>query len=128
MYELSGGGTFYDDVPNSGTLRLNVLGFEYLDGVTIPPDFEPFRDGLHLRTSKERFVEDGDECILLSWQIGFPVGEFNFRIANFTYTIEADRFRGTQAQYEIGVVKMILKMAEFGRELGETGDYPPSSP
>ena len=109
-------------------MRLNVLGFEYPDGVTVPSDFEPFRDGLHLRTSKKRFVEDGDECILLSWQIGFPVGEFSFRIANFSYTIEADRFRGEQAQYEIGVVKMILKMAEFGRELGEAGDSPPNSP
>ena len=49
-------------------------------------------------------------------------------IANFSYTIEADRFRGEQAQYEIGVVKMILKMAEFGRELGEAGDSPPNSP
>ena len=96
--------------------------------MTITPDFEPFRDGLHLRTSKERFVEDGDECILLSWQIGIPVGEFYFRIANFTYTIEADRFRGKQAQYEIGIVKMVLKTAEFGRELGETGDYPPNLP
>ena len=127
-YEPSGGGTFYNDVPNSGTLRLNVLGFENPDGVTIPPNFEPFRDGLYLRTSKERFVEDGDDCILLSWQIGFPVGEFHFRIANFTYTIEAAMFRGEQAQYEISVVKTVLKMAEFGRELGLSGDFNHDSP
>ena len=100
---------------------MNVLGFEHPDGVTIPPDFELFRDGLHLRTSKERFVEDGDDCILLSWQIGFPVGESYFRIANFTYTIEADQFRSEQAQYEISVVKTILKMAKFGRERGLSG-------
>ena len=27
-YEPDGGGTFYEDLPNSGTLRLNVLTFE----------------------------------------------------------------------------------------------------
>ena len=124
-YESSGGGTFYDTVPNSGTLRLNVLDFDHPNGVTIPPDFEPFRDGLHIRTAKEQFTEDGISCILLSWQIGYPVGGFHFRIANFTYSIEADQFRGDQAQYEISVVKMILKMAEFGRELGVSGDSSP---
>ena len=105
-----------------------MLGFTYPNGVTIPTDFEPFRDGLYLRTAKERFVEDDDDFILLSWQIGYPVGGSHLRIANFTYTVEANQFRGEQAQYEISVVKMILKMAEFGREVGETGDYPPSSP
>ena len=127
-YDPSGGGSFYDDAPNSGTLRLNILDFEHPDGVTIPSDFEPFRDGLHLRTSKEQFTEDGDDCILLSWQIGFPVGDSNFRIANFTYTVEANQFRSEQAQYDISVVKMILKMAKFGRELGVTGDFNPDSP
>ena len=69
------------------------------------------------------FVEDGDDCILLSWQIRYAVGDAYYRIANFTYTVEAADFRGEQAQYEISVIKMILKMAEFGRELGETGDH-----
>jgi hypothetical protein len=27
-YEAAGGGTFYEDRPDSGTLRLNVLGFD----------------------------------------------------------------------------------------------------
>lgn len=127
-YEPSGGATFYDDVPNSGTLRLNILEFEHSDGASPFPDFEPFRDGLQLRTSKEQFVEDGHHCILLSWQIGFVVGESHFRIANFTYTIEADQFRGKQAQYEIGVVKTVLRMAEFGRELGIIGEFNQESP
>ena len=65
---------------------------------------------------------------MLSWQIGFPVGDSNFRIANFTYTVEANQFRSEQAQYDISVVKMILKMAKFGRELGVTGDFNPDSP
>ncbi|MEM7477791.1 MAG: hypothetical protein AAF483_22620 [Planctomycetota bacterium] len=107
---------------------MNALGFEHPDGVTIPPDFQPFRDGLHLRTSKEHFVEDGNDCILLSWQIGYPVGKSHFRIANFTYTMEDDRFNGEQAQFEINVIKTVLKKAEFGRGPGVSGDFNLESP
>lgn len=121
-YEPSGGGTFFEDAPQSGTLRLNVLDFDFdANSETRFDSYQPFRDGLHIKTAKEQFVEDDDECILLSWQIGYDVGGNRFRIANFTYTIEAAKFRGEQALYELSVIKMILKMAEFGRELGETG-------
>lgn len=121
-YEPSGGGTFYEDAAHGGTLRLNVLGFDFnTNSATRFGEYQPFRDGLHIKTTKEQFVEDDDECILLSWQIGYDVGDNHFRIANFTYTIEAMAFRGEQAQYELSVIEMILKMAEFGRELGEAG-------
>jgi hypothetical protein len=38
-YEAEGGGTFYDDRPDSGTLRLNVLTFK-------APEGKPAVDGL----------------------------------------------------------------------------------
>ncbi|HSI65722.1 MAG TPA: hypothetical protein VLE43_21530, partial [Candidatus Saccharimonadia bacterium] len=34
-YEPSGGGTFYEDTPQSGTLRLSVLGFQIAQHQTL---------------------------------------------------------------------------------------------
>ena len=122
-YEPSGGGTFYEDVPKSGTLHLNVLGFKTPSDAEIPKGFKAFRDGLLLRIEKQIFEEDGEEWVLLSWQVGYKIDPHNFRIANFTYTIETALLETDQSRYEQSVVQTILELAEFGRELGETGDY-----
>lgn len=50
-YEPTGGGTFYEDASESGTLRLNVLGFESTDTPAEQMAERAFRDGVIERTS-----------------------------------------------------------------------------
>lgn len=108
-------------------MRLNVLDFEAkldseIDG-EVPAGFHAFRDGLTLRTETQSFDEDGEPCVLMSWQVRYRVGPSHLRIAHFTYTIETALLETKQSQYEQSVVQTILKLSEFGRKPGETGDY-----
>lgn len=124
-YESSGGATFYEDVPNSGTLRLNVLGFRRNSDVGSFESlgFKPFRDELYLKSESKNFTEEGVDCVLLNWSVGYDTEGDTYRIASFNHTIEAVHFRSEQTKREIKLIKWILKTAEFGRALGEAGDF-----
>lgn len=126
-YEPSGGGTFYKDGADTGTLRLNVLDFAKTDNTQHTPfesmGFEPFRDGLYIKTDKKRFTEDGVNCILLNWQVAYEVENDHYRIASFNHTIVENQFPSEQTKEELNIIGSILRDAEFGRRLGIAGDY-----
>ncbi|MBK1884857.1 hypothetical protein JIN85_20775 [Luteolibacter pohnpeiensis] len=124
-YEPSGGATFYEDREDSGTLRLNVLTFEKNEGKEPFTDgkFEPFRDDLYLKSEFKRFEEDGTNCILLNWQVGYETEGNEYRIASFCHTVLEDQFRAESTKEEIKIIKWILQNAEFGKSKASIGDY-----
>ena len=124
-YEPSGGATFYEDRDESGTLRLNVLTFEKKEGKEpfINSGFEHFRNDLYLKSESKRFEEDGTNCILLNWQVGYETDGNEYRIASFSHTVLEDQFRAESTKEEIKIIKWALQNAEFGRAKGSIGDY-----
>ncbi|NWK57737.1 hypothetical protein HW115_19115 [Verrucomicrobiaceae bacterium N1E253] len=124
-YDPSGGGTFYKDVLGSGTLRLNVLSFRRGPNSDNKPfdDFEPYHDGLYIKTESKGVVERGVSCILFSWQIAYRVEGGAYRMAIFTYSIESERLGGDDAQAELGMINELIEGAQFSRAIGAGGDY-----
>jgi hypothetical protein len=111
-YEADGGGTFYEDKPNSGTLRLNVLSFKATDEKTseivseaIAEQFQHSRhgqvdilpNGNVLQKYTETAVEDGEELLIYYWKLGSPIPPQTIRIALFSYTILSNQAEDAKA-------------------------------
>lgn len=100
-YQPDGGGTFYDERPGSGTLRLNVLSFSSKDvparqmaANAFPKgSFELLQDGFSLRKTVVSSEEKGRQLRLHSWEIAVPVAPNSLRIVVFRHTVLAEQHR-----------------------------------
>lgn len=131
-YEPSGGATFYEDRPDSGTLRLNVLAFRSNGNVTgeqsvenmiAKSGYKELRDGLAIKQYVKSAGEDLEPLRIHYWQIAIPVQGCNIRLAIFSYTILASQATDKQILQEIELLEKCIQNAEFSREQGVGGDY-----
>jgi hypothetical protein len=125
-YEPGGGGTFYEDRPNSGTFRLSVLSFssngskaaEEMARTAHKSDAEFLRGGLWLRTKVTSVVENGETLNVHHWDVAVPVPPDNLRIAMFSYTILAGQESDPVIARELGYLAESIRSADFSRERG----------
>ena len=131
-YEPSGGAMFYEDRPDSGTLRLNVLGFssngketgeQMVASVIAKSGYKALRDGLAIKQYVKSAEEDGETLDIHHWEIAIPVQGCNVRLAIFSYTIVASQATDRQVRQEIELLGRAIQNGEFSREQGAGGDY-----
>jgi hypothetical protein len=122
-YEPDGGGTFYDDAPDSGTLRLNVLSF---DSDATPADqmaATVFRDGasgitasaLPIRREEKTTVENGDMLHITKWEVAIPVLPRSLRLAVFSYTILLNQKSDPAFVREISLIEKSIREAHYSQ-------------
>ncbi|MGZ4971381.1 MAG: hypothetical protein ACXWDN_01370 [Limisphaerales bacterium] len=130
-YEPEGGGTFYEDRPDSGTLRLNVItvskGSEPSERV-IEHSFPAgscklLSNGLRMRYHIVAAEERGTPLRLYRWEIAVPVPPASVRIVCFTHTILASQESDPAILAELALVEQSIRNAEFSRESGVTGTF-----
>jgi hypothetical protein len=131
-YEPSGGATFYEDRPDSGTLRLNVLSFssngnetgdQMVAGLIANGGYHLLRDGLAIRKHVEPAEENGEQLQLHYWDVAVPIEGCSARLAIFSYTILASQENDPLTQHSIELLDRSIRAAEYSREQGVTGDY-----
>jgi hypothetical protein len=130
-YEPTGGGTFYEDAPESGTLRLSVLGFESKDTPAEQMAERAFRDGVLERTlcgfpiqREERSVaENGETLHITRWNVAIPVPPRSLRLAIFSYTILLSQKDEPAFVAEVALLHESIKQASYSQERGEAGEY-----
>jgi hypothetical protein len=131
-YEPAGGATFYEDKPDSGTLRLNVLGFssngqqtgeEMIADVIAKSGFRPLHRGLAMRRYVKISEEDGEQLSIHYWEIAVPIEGCGVRLAVFSYTTLASQANDPQTQCEINLLARCIESADFSREQGVSGDF-----
>lgn len=136
-YEPEGGGTFYEDAPDSGTLRINVMGFEQraseastietahamLSKLYGSDNVEQLPGGVAVARSNERTVEGDEELLVYTWQVGLRVLPASFRLVVFTYTILSAQEHTPAMQQELQLIDKIIAEAEYPAVRGEAGDY-----
>jgi len=131
-YEPEGGGTFYEDRPDSGTLRLNVITAESKSGESpeqaaehaFPAgSFETLPSGLHMRHRIVDAEERGTAIRLHRWEIAVPVPPARVRIVCFTHTILAKQESDPATVAELALVEQSIRSAEFSREPGVSGSF-----
>jgi hypothetical protein len=126
-YEPDGGGTFYEDRPDSGTLRLNVITAESKSaepseqGIarSFPADScELLPSGIRLRRRKVASEERGTAIVLYRWEFGVAIPPSRVRIVCFTHTILAKQESDPATKAELSFLEESIRRAEFSREGG----------
>jgi hypothetical protein len=129
-YEPDGGGTFYEDKPDSGTLRLNVISAESKSGESseqaiertfLNESCEVLPSGLRMRHRIVPAEERGTSLRLHRWEIAVPVPPTRLRIVCFTHTILARQESDPATIAELALVEQAIRSAEFSREPGVSG-------
>jgi hypothetical protein len=129
-YEPEGGGTFYEPRDDSGTLRLNVLGFssenepaqemarsalKSADGNSI--------EGFPLSYEVEETQEDDAQLEIHRWQVAVPVLPHSVRLAIFSYVILAGQRTQLNISEELRFVDTSIRNAKFSTEPGVAGSW-----
>lgn len=132
-YQPEGGGTFYDDRADSGTLRLNVLTFKAPEGKLATNGYShfastplgegerllktPHDDGLKI--TKKSAVEKGVKIEMYSWQLAHCAPPSKFYIASFTWTILQSQSSEPKFQKEVEFLTEQISKAVFHSDLGK---------
>jgi len=131
-YETDGGGTFYEDRPDSGTLRLNVLTFKTPVGevkvkaIDALPSLKSASGNPELLSESVAYIhyvkrseEDGED-ITIYWWVLSQVLESNYvRILNFSYTILTSQEDELQTQAEVELLTEQIRKARLHPEVGQ---------
>jgi hypothetical protein len=136
-YEPRGGGTFYEPGDDTGTLRINVLGFEKPDDgrlastdafelltATRPAsETERLPNGTAISRYVAKGLENGEHLLLYRWEILVCVSATHYRIVVFTYTIVAGQERAPQMQDELKLLDRSITSGEYPPLEGIAGDF-----
>lgn len=132
-YDENGGGTFYKDAPDTGTLRLNIITMQ------APPDvkgnfpvqalssvsgidqnkIEILANGNAIAQATQKSEEQGTKITLYWWYLANHVPPNYVRMANYSYTILTSKEKTRGTQEEIQLLETQIKKTVFHPELGE---------
>lgn len=136
-YDEEGGAAFYEDKPDSGTLRINTMNIEKPPGEVGPADaidnviaeisgtdsVHRLPSGIVIAQSSQLANEDGNELSIDSWYIGVRIAANHFRIIIFTYTILAAQKSDPNVQQDIATLNRSISEGEYPAVRGVSGNY-----
>ena len=102
-YDQDGRGTFFEDKPDSGTLRVSVMEldeprddlgpadtvYDVVAEISATDSIERLPGGVAVAQTRQTVFVDGSEILWHTWHIGIPVARTHFRIIIFTRAIRA---------------------------------------
>jgi hypothetical protein len=136
-YEPAGGAAFFEDHPDTSILRLQVVGFQSkepvtvasaIDSVTIAGD-PGFSDvvitpeGNAIAKKLKRTTDDGEEITIYFWVVGNPTAPRSLRIAHFSFTVLTSLENAPQTLRDLAFLNDSIEHAEFHPDEGIAGDY-----
>lgn len=132
-YEAAGGATFYEDRPDSGTLRLNVLSFDAKDSdatqmalkVFPANSYELLPNGFPLRRYVKDGREDGERLRIYRWEVAVPVPPRSARLLMFAHTVLASQENTPRTKAELSFIDQSVRQAIYSQAVGVAGDYRP---
>ncbi len=127
-----GGGTFYDDAPNSGTLRLDVITARapFPVSLTSAPDVlsslglavnpvEKLPNGCALVRRTESPVDRGNRLFITYWSVAHVLPPYHARVATFSYTLLEEQRDEAVFRRELELLDREVRASVFSPELGE---------
>lgn len=132
-YEPDGGGMFYENAPNTGTLRLNVItvqsptelgsdsAYEALYSLksTNRKTIKRLPNGNAITTWVQHSSESGQAITLFWWEVVNPVRPRHLRSANFSYTVLTSQVHLPRTMFEVQLLNGSIENAVFHPLLGE---------
>jgi hypothetical protein len=130
-YSDTDGGTFYEDKPDSGTLRLKLITAESPSEITSDSATSLLNtlrvvkgqamrqpNGNAFARYEEESVDRGQKIKILYWLVANPVPPKHTRIATFSYTILRRKQRDSVTMHDIQMLEKEILEARFTTELG----------
>jgi hypothetical protein len=125
-FASDGGGMFYEDKPDSGTLRLNVLSFEKKEPMPLEAatkeifggGYEILPAGFPIRRYVKKEEERATPLHLHRWEVLVPVLPNRWRLVCFTHTILAAHEESSGSINELQLVDAIVRQANYSTEPG----------
>ena len=126
-HQPEGGASFFEDLPDSGTLRLNVLSFgsdgnvageEIVSRLVRERGFFPLDPGLALKRYVKTVPEDGESLKVYYWEVAVPVNSSSARLVIFSFTILASQGVDLYYQNQIALLDQCIRSGTFSREPG----------
>lgn len=130
-YEQQDGGTFYEDRPDSATLRLNVITAQSPNPITESSVTElleakgktkgkaaKLENGNAMLRYTESATEQGHSLKITYWQVANPVPPNHVRIGIFSYTILESQQEKEKFKKEIELLDTEIRNAQFAKQLG----------
>ena len=132
-YEPDGGGMFYENSPDTGTLRLNVITAKSPKSLSADAAFEELlaikgvsrenaqrlANGNAFATSIQHSSERGRDITLFWWHLSHAIRPNHLRIANFSYTVLSSQEASSSVQSEVQLLTKYIKEAKFYSTLGQ---------
>ncbi len=131
-YEPDGGGNFYEEGPDTGTLRLNILTMEapsdltedsvidVLSGRGDDREIRRLPNGNAVATYLIHTEEDGQAICLHYWEVANPLPPRHMRLCIFSYTVQASQDSDAHIQAELKLLDTSICRAEFAVTMGES--------
>ena len=127
-YDHEGCGVFYEDVEDSGTLRLNVftskvpehisgnLAVHALQSIRQAESYpiEELENGKAIMRYSESVEEDGDALLITYWILAIPMAPNHVRFADFSYTILESARSDPRVTKEKRILDSEFRTAIFG--------------
>jgi hypothetical protein len=132
-YEPDGGGMFYENAPDTGTLRLNVITVQSPTKLRTDSAYEALRslksinpktikrlpNGNAITTWVQHSSESGQAITLFWWQVTNPMPPRHMRSANFSYTVLTSQEHLPRTMSEVQLLNGSIENAVFHPSLGE---------
>ena len=126
-YEPDGGGMFYEDAPDTGTLRLNVITAKspkplsadaaYEDLLTMKSfkaeSVQRLGNGTAMATSIQHSTEHGQAITIFWWYVANLVRPDYIRFANFSFTVLTSQENSEAINREVQLLAESIKNAKF---------------
>ena len=126
-YDPDGGGTFYEEGEDTGTLRLNVLSFERKDAVPLDRaasevfnghPHQVLGSGFPMRHYMTKTEEEGTPLHLYRWEVLVPVPPTRWRLVCFSHTVLAARDGDSRVKEELRMVDSAVRHAQYSDQQG----------
>ena len=126
-YEPDGGGTFYRDEADSGTLRLNILTFEgnakpdkqaLLKAVASSGPAEWLSTGNAFVSYRETGSGTREPLTVFQWKVANAVEPRHLRLALFSYTVALSHAESAEVLGEVRLLTDEIRMSQFAATLG----------
>lgn len=118
-------GTFYEEAPDTGTLRVSVMQWpgtdeedrnRILKTILLPGSVEALKQGIYLKKEVEDSAEEGEALKLHRWLVVLALPQNVCRLVTFTHTVTAAQEHDRAIAAELAAVDFAVRNAVYSYE------------
>lgn len=118
-------GTFYEDAPGTGTLRVSVMQWVGADeadrnriakSILLPGSVETLQQGVYLKKEIKDASEQGESLKLHRWLVVLALPQHTCRLVVFTHTVTAAQEQDPATVQELATVEFAVRNAVYSYE------------